>query len=86
MYKKFNSFLDNAQLLKDNLNIMPLLYDSLGFEVLTNYNFNSDDIDILIPEIFLERLIKIKECVYYEDGDYGYEAISLYLIILNLRN
>ena len=33
--------------------ITPLLYGSLGLEVLTNTDLSADDIDILIPEIFV---------------------------------
>jgi hypothetical protein len=48
-------FLDNAKLLYDSFSIIPLLYGSLGLEVLTNECLNSDDIDILIPDIYLKE-------------------------------
>lgn len=50
---KFNQFLQNAEMLNDKFNIVPLLYGSLGLELLTNTALNADDIDILIPEIFV---------------------------------
>ena len=50
---KFNCFLENAEMLNDNFNIVPLLYGSLGLEVLTNSSLNADDIDILIPQVFV---------------------------------
>lgn len=50
---KFKYFLINAKELYDNFNIIPLLYGSLGLEVLTSTNLNADDIDILISEIFV---------------------------------
>ncbi len=54
MNNKFNYFLKNAKELYETFNIVPLLYGSLGLEVLTNTDLNSDDIDILMPELFVE--------------------------------
>ena len=50
---KFNLFLENARLLSDNLGIVPLLYGSLGLEYLTGDDLGADDIDILIPRVFI---------------------------------
>ena len=50
---KFHLFLENAQLLSDKFNIVPLLYGSLGLEYLTGYALGSDDIDILVPLVFI---------------------------------
>ena len=50
---KFNCFLQNAEMLNNKFNIVPLLYGSLGLEVLTNSSLNADDIDILIPQEFV---------------------------------
>ena len=50
---KFNCFLQNAEMLNDKFNIIPLLYGSLGLEVLTKSSLNADDIDILIPQVFV---------------------------------
>lgn len=50
---KFDCFLKNAKLLNKEYNIVPLLYGSLGLEVLINTSLNADDIDILIPERYL---------------------------------
>lgn len=47
---KFDCFLQNAKTLNDKFNIVPLLYGSLGLEVLTNSSLDADDIDILIPQ------------------------------------
>lgn len=51
---KFLLFIDNARELYDEFKIVPLLYGSLGLEVITSANLNSDDIDILIPEKYLK--------------------------------
>ena len=40
-------------MLNDKFNIVPLLSGSLGLEVLTNITFNADDIDILVPQVFV---------------------------------
>lgn len=50
---KFDCFLKNAEMLNKKFNIVPLLYGSLGLEVLTNTSLNADDIDILIPQVFV---------------------------------
>ena len=50
---KFDYFLQNAEMLNDKFNIVPLLYGSLGLEVLTKSSLNADDIDILIPQEFV---------------------------------
>ena len=50
---KFNLFLENARLLSNNLCMVPLLYGSLGLEYLTGEALGSDDIDILVPRVFI---------------------------------
>lgn len=50
---KYDCFIKNAEMLNSNFNIVPLLYGSLGLEVLTNTPLNADDIDILIPEVYV---------------------------------
>ena len=50
---KFNLFLENARLLSDKIDIVPLLYGSLGLEYLTGDDLGADDIDILVPRVFI---------------------------------
>ena len=50
---KFNLFLENARLLSDKFDIVPLLYGSLGLEYLTGDVLGVDDIDILVPRVFI---------------------------------
>ena len=50
---KFNLFLENANILSDKFGILPLLYGSLGLEYLTGGVLGADDIDILIPRVFI---------------------------------
>lgn len=50
---KKEAFFENARLLYKAFQITPLMYGSLGLEYLTGENLNADDLDILIPEIFI---------------------------------
>ena len=50
---KFNLFLENARLLSDKFGIVLLLYGSLGLEYLTGDALDADDIDILVPRVFI---------------------------------
>ena len=50
---KFDLFLENTRLLSDKLGIVSLLYGSLGLEYLTGEALGSDDIDILVPRVFI---------------------------------
>lgn len=52
---KFKPFIDNAKILYETFQIKPLLYGSLGLEVLLKQSLNSDDIDILIPEVYIKN-------------------------------
>ena len=59
---KFNLFLENARFLSDKFGIVPLLYGSLGLEYLTGDDLGADDIDILVPRVFItERWHEFKE-------------------------
>ena len=50
---KFNLFLENARFLSDKFSMVPLLYGSLGLEYLTGDDLSADDIDILVPHVFI---------------------------------
>lgn len=71
---KFNSFLINSKELKDKYGFIPLLYGSLGLEVLTNNSLDSDDIDILIPEKYIKEELWIEFKEYLENK--GYQLID----------
>ncbi|MTI47891.1 MAG: hypothetical protein FH761_08625 [Firmicutes bacterium] len=51
----YGEFLNVAKRLNSEFNIIPLLYGSLGLKKVTNVDFCPDDIDILIPELYLEN-------------------------------
>ena len=52
---KKKEFLYIAKLLNERLHIVPLLFGSLGLEQRLHMNLNADDIDVLIPEVFLNE-------------------------------
>ena len=62
-------FLQIAQRLNEALGITPLLFGSLGLEQRLGANLNADDIDVLIPEKYLDEkwdmLIKVMEGLGY---------------------
>ncbi len=65
---KKSSFFENAKLLYDKFEIIPLIYGSLGLEYITNEDLNSDDIDILIPEIYINERWNEFKCVLEDEG------------------
>ena len=65
---KFNLFLENARLLSDKLGIVPLLYGSLGLEYLTGDVLDADDIDILVPHVFITDRWQEFKAVLEEHG------------------
>ncbi len=52
---KKQCFFENALLLNERFGIDPLMYGSLGLEYITNENLSSDDIDILIPDVYINE-------------------------------
>lgn len=73
-------FFENAKLLNDKFNIIPLMYGSLGLEYITGENLNSDDIDVLIPEIFLKdrwnefkNFLNIKEYILFDEHEHTFQ-------------
>ena len=65
---KFNLFFENARLLSDKFDIVPLLYGSLGLEHLTGDILGADDIDILLPRVFITDRWQEFKAVLEEHG------------------
>ena len=64
---KRRMFFENAKLLNKKFGIVPLMYGSLGLEYITHESLNVDDIDVLIPEVFLtERWNEFQDILYTE--------------------
>ena len=49
----YSEFLTIAAVLNDQLNVVPVLYGSLGLGKVTQLDFHPQDIDILVPLTFL---------------------------------
>ena len=78
---KFNLFLENARLLSDKLGIVPLLYGSLGLEYLTGDDLGADDIDILVPRVFItERWHEFKSLL--EAQKYAHAHLQEHIPVL----
>ncbi len=70
---KFPHFLQNTHLLQQTFGITPLLYGSLGLEYLTGEDLNADDIDMLIPQVYItERWEEFKNTLQKN----GYDLID----------
>ena len=52
--EKVQAFFENAKLLQELFDMVPLMYGSLGLEYLTGEDLAADDVDILIPKTYLE--------------------------------
>lgn len=61
-------FFENAKLLAERFKIVPLMYGSLGLEYITDTNMDVDDIDILIPEVFLNEKWEDFKCTLISSG------------------
>ena len=68
-----NEFLQIAKALNDKLGIMPLLYGSLGLEQRLGISMNPDDIDMLIPKVYLtekwDELVSVMNAIGYSLQD-----------------
>ena len=82
---KENLFFENAKIISDKFGTEPLLYGSVGLEYLTGENLASDDIDILVPEIFIkERWNEFKSFlenhgyVLFDENEHTFEKGGVY--------
>ena len=64
-----NHFLMNAKLLNEKMQIIPLLYGSLGLSQLISEELHPDDIDMLVPKAFLTERWDEFRCML-EQADY----------------
>lgn len=70
-----HEFLHIAKLLNTKLDITPLLYGSLGLEKRLDINLNADDIDVLIPQIYLNEQW---QNLFALMADNGYSLVDLH--------
>lgn len=71
----YDEFIEIAKTLNTDLDITPVLYGSLGLEKVTGVEFSPQDIDILVPLIFLEEKWTILKSLIEH---LGYELIDLH--------
>ena len=65
---KQQAFFENAILLTDKLKIIPIIYGSLGLEYITGESLNADDIDILIPGVFVNERWNEFKSILLDEG------------------
>lgn len=71
----YQAFKDLTRNLNETLNIIPVLYGSLGLERATGIDFQPQDIDVLVPLVFLEKKWdKLKALM----ESLGYELVDLH--------
>lgn len=70
----FETFIHLANRLNLEYKIQPLLYGSLGLEQVTKINLHPEDIDILIPQVFIDdRWEDLKGLM----NELGYKLVDL---------
>ena len=81
---KKKEFLYIAELLNEKLHIVPLLFGSLGLEQRLHMDLSADDIDVLIPEMFLhekwDRVVTLMNnngYVLYDLHEHAFEKSGL---------
>lgn len=86
-------FLLIAKTLNENLNVVPLLFGSLGLEQRLGTNLNADDIDVLIPEKFLnggwESIITVMSengYTLYDVREHAFEKNGLSIAFASLES
>ena len=77
MNEKFLVFLDLAKKMNRKFSVIPMLYGSLGLQMLVNEDLNPDDIDICVPQ-FLYRLSERWQDLLVFMQSEGYELIDLH--------
>ena len=90
---KKKEFLYVAESLNKKLNIVPLLFGSLGLEQRLHTSLNADDIDILIPEAFLDEewngvvtVMNDNGYVLYDLHEHAFEKSGLSLAFASIES
>lgn len=86
-------FLNTAKVLNEKLDIVPLLYGSLGLEERLHTDLNADDIDVLIPEVFLndrwESIVTVmseNEYTLYDFHEHAFEKNGLSIAFASIES
>ena len=90
---KKKEFLSIAALLNEQLQIVPLLFGSLGLEQRLHADLHADDIDVLIPEVFLNekwnRLVSVMNAqgyVLYDLHEHAFEKAGLSVAFASIES
>ena len=90
---KKQEFLSVAERLNKELYIVPLLYGSLGLEQRLQTDLNAEDIDILLPEVFLRekwnRIVSLMEengYVLYDLHEHAFEKAGISVAFASLED
>ena len=90
---KKKEFLYIAGLLNEKLHVVPLLFGSLGLEQRLNTDLNADDVDVLIPEAFLNEkwdsivsLMNENGYVLYDLHEHAFEKSGLSIAFASIES
>ena len=90
---KKKEFLSIAAVLNERLQIVPLLFGSLGLEQRLHADLHADDIDVLIPEVFLneewDRLVSVMNeqgYVLYDLHEHAFEKAGLSVAFASIES
>ena len=90
---KKKEFLYIAGLLNEKLHIVPLLFGSLGLKQRLNTKLNVDDIEVLIPEVFLNEkwnsvvtIMNDNGYVLYDLHEHAFEKSGLNVAFASIEN
>ncbi len=90
---KKKTFLQIAKKLNEKFKVTPLLFGSLGLEQRLQTNLNADDIDVLIPEMFLkEKWSDIVETMaengysLYDTHEHAFKNSDLSIAFASIEN
>ena len=88
-----NEFLRIAGLLNEKLGVIPLLFGSLGLEQRLHTDLNADDIDVLIPEVFLgdewDSIVTVMEndgYVLYDPHEHAFEKAGVSVAFASIES
>lgn len=92
-YFKKTAFLQIAESLNKKLDIVPLLYGSLGLEQRLGVNLDADDVDVLIPEEYLAenwdcitKIMDEKGYALYDVHEHAFEKDGLSVAFASIEN
>lgn len=88
-----NEFLHIAKILSEKLNVVPLLFGSLGLEQRLRTDLNADDIDVLIPEAFLNegwdgvvRIMEENGYALYDVHEHAFEKSGVSMAFASIES